>query len=322
MHTPFYRHVFRDAWHGSWRNRSLWILGLFSAFWGVTGLQMVWDWYESVFRESTSVSGYRETVSTFTPPLGPVSFSSIAAFVTLVALCALMLWIVTAARGGVYWALYKTGTQKASPGVFQESLRVGTKRFWPVLWASLAGRVLIGGIFVGIVAVVAAIGAGSMWSIIANTLVIVSATMVALFVGIMTIFTTLGIVVNDMGFMRSFREAYRHLRRHVVVTVESVIFLYLLNAAAGILILVVAAALFFPLLMMLVITSVVSSALALWFIAVPVGVVVLAALLVLSAWYATFEAAAWTSIYRRTYDASPVPKLYRIAALVKAKITR
>ncbi len=322
MHTPFYRHVFKDAWQGSWRNKQLWVLGLLSAFWGVTGLQMVWDWFHTVFQSTAAMHQYRAEIRHFTPPLGHVGFSSVAAFITLVALFALLLWVVTASRAGVFWALYRAGGERAGKNLVHESLRVGTVRFWPVLIANALGRLVISAIFILLLLVVGAIGISSFWSAVGSTIIIITATLGALLIGIMTIFTTLGIVVGDMKISRALRASWQHMRRHWLVTLESVILLYLLNAAVGVFMVVAAAALALPLLMLLVVTSIVSSALSLWLVAVPIGVVILLALLLLGAWYATFEAAAWTSIYRRTEDFAPVPKIYRIAALLKAKFSR
>lgn len=322
MHTPFYRHVFKDAWHGSWRNKQLWVLGLLSAFWGVTGLQMVWDWFHTIFLSTASLHQYRAQMTRFMPPLGHVGFSSIAAFITLVAIVGLLLWVVTASRAGIFWALYRTGADKSPKSLFHESLRVGTVRFWPVLIANAVGRLMICIVFFLLLFVVSVIGINSFWSAVASTMLIIAGTLGALLVGIMTIFTTLGIVVGDMKISRALAASWRHMRRHWLVTLEAIVLLYLLNAAVGIFIVAAAAALALPLLMLLVVSSIVSSSLALWLVAVPIGVVILLALLLLGAWYATFEAAAWTSIYRRTEDFAPVPKIYRIAALLKAKFSR
>jgi hypothetical protein len=151
---------------------------------------------------------------------------------------------------------------------------------------------------------------------------VIIGTLGAILIGVVTIFTTLGIVVNDMKIGRALAASWKHMRRHWLVTLESIVLLYLLNAAVGFFLVIVAAALALPLLILLVVSSIVSSSLALWFVAVPIGVVIILALLVLGAWYATFEAAAWTAIYRRTEGFSPVPKIYRIAALLKAKFGR
>lgn len=283
---------------------------------------MVMDWCRVIFQRTATLDQYREQITRFTPPLGPVSFSSVAAFVTLVSLVALLLWVVTASRGGIFWALYKTGADTASKKLFHESLRVGTVRFWPVLLVSAVGRLLVSLVFFVLLFIVAAIGVQGFWSVVGSTAVVVVGTVGALLVGITTIFTTLGVVVADMKIGRAFAASWRHMRRHCLVTLESIVLLYLLNVAVGFFIVIIAAAIALPLLMLVVISSIVSSSLALWFVAVPIGVVIILALLVLGAWYATFEAAAWTSIYRRTEGFSPVPKIYRIAALLKAKFGR
>lgn len=321
MHTPFYRLVFRDAWHAAWRNKRLWILGLLSAFWGIAGLRMVSGW-KSVIFSKLSLGDLFAREMHIGIPLGPVGLPSIASFVTFVALLALLLWMVTAARGGIFWALSKAGAGELGDGAATKAIHVGTKRFWPVLGVHLLANLAMGGLFIAAVLTAMGVRTVGVFQGVLGWCAVVVFTVAALFVGVVSIFTTIGIVSENLTIAQAWNMAWRHLHRHWLVVLETAGLLYILSAVAAGVMLLVGVSLAFPIFMVLIATSLVASKLALWLIAVPAGIIILAALMVFGALYSTFEAAAWTHLYSRTRENSPIPTVLRLFNVFRARIHR
>ncbi len=309
--SPFYRVLFAQAWRLTWNHKKLWVLGLFSAFWGVSGVQLFMSWLGTFLRDGS--------VFAAVPRLryGVFHWSSLPALISLLAVSAFLLWLVTASRAGLLWGV-REQTRGRLPGI-RDMLTAGTRVFWPVFGVSLIGRWVMGGLFLMFAFyVVHPTRGASLMSFVATSVLL---SIIGMVVSFLTVYATLGVVIRGDRFLESWSHAWKLFRNHWVVTVEMALMLYVLNMLMALTMIIATAVVMMPVMLLLVILSFINAGTGILMIVFfPVLVVASLALIVISAGFTTFQFVCWTLLFLKVEERAVVPKLARLVGALRRRM--
>lgn len=295
--TPIYRVLLKDAWRLSWNNKKLWLLGLLSAAWGVSWTQMI----------SSFVAGGQMGWRNSARMRAVFSWESMAGFVLLVVLSVVILWLVTASRGGLLWAIREAHEGKDT--TIQKSLTHGTARFWPVFLINIIGRWVLGGLFIAFGTLTLRGGTEYAGVFIGS---FVLATIIGLAISFLTIFATMFAVLEKQTVIESWKNAWKLFTKHWLAVIETSCALYLIGVAVGLALIVTGFVIVVPFALLAFITSFLHSMIGFWFIIVPLGIILLALLVLVGALFSTFELATWELLFLRIAKQGIVPKAERV----------
>lgn len=317
-----YRGLVRGAWEITWHKRELWPLGLLAAL-----LMMNGGAFEFITRACLKIASgepysgavyYGQAMMSVITNGDAVSQASL--FFTLVLAVALFaaIALLAVAGGG---ALLKAAAGLAFKKKIsaRAALAAGMEKLGPLLLTQVVGRLTI---FAGFV--LAALGAytiaGSFWGDLVAIGLFVVFSLVALVVSFLMMMTDAGLMIGNERWIEAAHNACRFLRRHWLLSLEMIGFIFLLAVAVAVLTVVGIIILIVPFLLIFLAISSLGALTAAASVAFVYELVVLLGIALIGAMLAVFERAAWGLLYIRLADRGALPKLERLWHLARTKL--
>lgn len=315
-----YREIFKKAFFITWRNKYLWLMGLFTTFLGVGGL------YEATLKNSLVQTNildklqYKTAIVTLYGSIigqniGNLSFLKILGLILagliILALFIASLWIGISSFGGLIFAANHIDGHKKT--TFKKSFLRGHSYFWPLLWINLLGKLLIF-TFLSLTAVAISYllnKANILISIIFLLLFIIFVAF-SIIVSFLVLYASANVILKNEKTFASIKNSWKIFINNWVVSIESGAILFLINviikigAVTSIVILSVP----FMILLMLVfyanLAILSNTIIMLWLFS---G---LLAILFSSALYSSYNIVAWTLIFDKIAKGGILSKLHRV----------
>lgn len=324
--------ILKEAWDVTWRNRALWILGLF-----VTGGASVSTFNYNLnggdienWRSSWTERGFEPITLTGTEiqralddlsrdlnvSLGSVSdwvFWLVAGAVVLLFIGLVFAVLGIAARGGLVHQVNEALSGRKTSA--SAGWRSGFRYFWRLLAVSLL--LALPGLVLASMAAAAFFGFGGLaWlsggeafpGLIGMGMILAMVALAAVPIGIIvSMLREVSIrhaVLGEQGAVDAIKATWSDLWKR-----RGVASMWLVMTLVYIVLAVVAGIILFPLglaVAMIVAGTVVAGGLTMLWLLVPASIIMLAAIMLVKAVFSTFTSAAWTSFYARMERPDPV----------------
>jgi len=309
-----YRDIFRGAWEITWRRRELWALGFLASL-----LMMNGGACEFIIRAVYKISSgdpyvggaalaqsFMGALFTSDPATQLSVFLSLIIFLAVFALVAL----IAVSAGGALLSAAAGRTMKKRSSV-RNAFGAGAGRVGSLLVTQLVGRTVI---FVAFV--LAALGVYS--SIdgafgYATAIILFDIfSLVALAVSFLMMMTNAGIMIGGKRWVNAAHDSFGFFKRHWLISIEMIGFIFLLDLFVGALILAALAIVIAPFTLILIALAAVHVPVAITIISVIFGLLGILIVLVGGSMLAVFENAAWALLYTRLAERGAVSKLERL----------
>ncbi|MDP3244655.1 MAG: hypothetical protein Q8M83_03280 [bacterium] len=307
-----HRHILKDAWQIIWKNKWLWVLGFFAAFWGNAGIFRVFNsLIDSFGRAKGAELGFWQRLQVAPGLNAWPSPWAVAIFIFIVAVLGFVVWITTASRGGLIQVVSDFKKEEKASG--WQALRGGTENFWPILGLSLLGKIIGAALLVGLTALIFKFNLGVAWWLF--PLYIVGFVLLAallIMTSFIVVYALAYVMIGRMSFGKSLNRAIDLFIKNWLISLEMALIVYAISFLLGLGLVVAAMILAMPLLLILVILIFLGLPMAFWAVAIP-GITVFALLfLAAGAAFTTFELTVWVLLFKRLTQGGALAKLVRV----------
>jgi len=296
MPVSIYRQSITHAWQLTWKNKTLWILGLLSVFLGEFGLN---NFAGQILQPNMPSIKYIMPLSQV-----PDAKTAIGLIWIMLILCGLGILIIlaaTIAEGALIFAAanwYKKNSVPSSDQLWKR----GVISFWKVLTINIISKVLLAGLATGgwCIWIKITLLGGSLAGWLSVLLMSVE-IFLALTVACITIFSLCYAVVGGNNLWHSIKRGSQLFKEHVLVSLELSIVLFVLNIFLLLVILVFAAFAFIPSLFIWLIAAVTGQT---WLILVGLftgWILLILFIAIAGAIFNTFSTSAWVYFFMKMH---------------------
>lgn len=308
MTTPLYRQALAQAWQLAWRQKFLWIFGLFAAFLGQLGIIEI---LSKVALATSDIDGYLASVGFSRAGAVSQSAGAVASAETRLLFFWLLAVLLTLGIGLVFAAVVSQGAliHAAAQSVRSKRL-IDTGAAWHAsvghFWRLLAINVIKKGLIIFLAVVVSAsafsiLGGANIGANLVFLLTFVLATVVGLILSFLAVYAAGYVVVEEFSLLDAIASAWKLFTSHWLVSVEVGLLVLLANVILALATLLGFAVFFFP-------------AMLVWFIAIVTGSQALlvagfvlavifftAYILWLGAMFTVFTTSVWTHLFMKMH---------------------
>jgi hypothetical protein len=317
-----YRGIVCAAWDITWRRREFWPLGFLAAL-----LMMNGGAFEFITRACYKIAsgtpydgiiGMSQTVASAVSSGDSLNRASLFIVVLIcLAVYAAIVVLATSAGGGLLKAARELTLRRKLTA--RAAFSSGMGKIGPLLLTQVVGRLVIFSAFV-----LAALGAfttiGNVWGDLAAIALFVIFAIIALTVSFLMMMTDAGIMISGERWVHAAHSAFRFLRRHWLISLEMISFIFLLAVAAALAAVVAAIILLVPFTLLLAALAALHSLGGILFIVFLYEIIILALVILIGAGLAVFERSAWALLYVRLTGNGHSSKIERLWQLARHKL--
>jgi len=317
-----YRGIIRAAWDMTRRQREYWPLGFLAAL-----LLMNGGAFEFIARACLKISSgapFDGVISLSQATMIAIasgdSLSRMSLFIMLMlclAIYAAIVILATAAGGGLIKAASQAALRKNITA--RAALSSGMAKIGPLFLTQIIGRLAIFAAFT-LAALGAFTEAGDAWGNIFAILLFVAFALTALAVSFLMMMTDAGIMISGKGWIHAVHDACRFLRRHWLISIEMIGFVFLVAVGTALAVAAAALVVLIPFTLMLVAVASLHSFSGIMAVTVIYEIIILAAAVIVGAALAVFERCAWSLLYVRLAERGGISKLERFWLLAQRKL--
>lgn len=319
-----YRVVLNSAWVTTWKNKQLWLWGLFVGLLGNAGeYQLIVTAVSRVANREIPPLGISGGILLF--PMGPrvvgglwnaFTLQPFAMFMLLliglivIALAIFFIWLTMVS---VVALIQSTAAIDAGDGAptMSENIDAGSRHFGPVLIVYIFGRLLTWTLLSLLVLLGALAGVDAYigFPFLLTGFIVVLPLLFA--ISFVVRYTMLYVVLRRQGIMDAMESAIALFQRHWLISLELSFFLFLINLLVGIVMVIFIGLLAVPMLIAAIIAW--QTALYTWaFTMAAFGVTLLLIILFLfGSALGTYQWAAWTHLFLKLKERGHLSKLVR-----------
>lgn len=307
-----HRHILKDAWRITWKNKWLWVLGFFAAFWGNAGIfRMFNSLIDSFARTRGAELGFWQKVQAVSSFDVWPSPWALVIFIFTVAVLGFVVWVTTASRGGLVQVV--SDFEKEGKASGWQALRSGTEKFWPVFALSLLAKIISGLLLVGLAALIWQFNAGSVgWLFPLYLIGFVLLAALLILISFIVVYAVAYAVIDKLNFIKSLNNAINLFVKNWLISLEMALIIYVISFLLGLGLVVAGMILAMPLLLILVILIFLGLPTAFWAVAIPGIIVFVLLFLAAGAGFTTFELSVWVLLFKRLTQGGALAKLVRV----------
>ena len=308
MHTPLYRQAAHHAWKLVWKDKWLWVFGLFAAFLGQLGIA---EFLTKVFFATSDVHVYLRTVGIFPAQVADLP-DTVAAFDTRITFIWLLVVLLTLGIGMLFVAVVSHGTiiQATAQSVRRSkqlpdlgmAWHASVGHFWRLLSISVLKKLLLIGLAVVVSsAAFAALEEASVSGSLLFLITFVLSGIVGLVVSFLVVYAAGYVVVEEYPLARAIAAAWRLFVGHWLVSVEVGLLVLLFNVLAALAMFVGFVVFFLPAMLLWLLAAVVGSQMLTVLGLVLAVVLFTAFVMVLGAFFTVFTTAIWMYLFMKMH---------------------
>lgn len=326
---PFYRNILKQAWALTWRNKYLWVFGIFAALLGNGGefeilfnnaganpsqaLFPAWQRMAAtgVFRWST--------LGNIGSLLKNDTLNMLIVLITCLIMLAIIIfvvWLVIVSQAALVNNSAAIIKQKKSS--LKDGWASGAMNFWPVLGLNILVKAVIYTLLV-LVSLPAIFWSGNFSANLFYVLALVAAVPVAIILAFIAKYAIAYVVIGKYKVSRALEQSWSLFRENWLISFEMAIILFAINLLVGLAIVLAILVLAVPFLFLGLIFYYAFSIIGSWLIAVLAFASFLVIVVTMGAALAVFQIAAWTGLFLELDKKGGVSKLVRVVNdMVKA----
>ncbi|MDP2709347.1 MAG: hypothetical protein Q8O93_04900 [bacterium] len=317
-----YRTILKQSWQLTWRNKYLWIFGVFAALLGNGGeLEILFNniganpgqalfpsWHRAI--PSGLFSG--QTLSNIGLLLKQDTFNIILlllACLIMLAVFIFLVWLVVVSQAALVNNSAALINQKKV--AFKDGLNAGILNFWPVLALNIILKAAVY-ILMALIALPLILSGGNFAANIFYAVALVIMVPVAIVMSFIMKYAIAYVVINGSGIFEAIKRSWLLFGRNWLISFEMAVILFLINLLAGLVIILVVLTLAVPFLFLGLIFYYSFSLAGSWLIAALAFASFLIIVVTLGAALAVFQIASWTGLFLELDKRGGVSKISRM----------
>jgi len=317
-----YRPMLKNALSITWRYKYLWFFGLFAALLGNGGaFNYGIKNFSKVESQGVWLTNLSESLKSWKFGFGKIDWYGIftnfdlwgaVLFLLMIVIGLFLLWLSIASQGALVYGIKAAKTQ-----FFNEALRHGSKKFWPLLLVNIilavAIAVLMAIFNLPFVILYLNTGGNVLWQTVIVILSFIVWVPVTIIFYLIAQYAVIYIVNYDKHIAQAIKDAWLLFAKNWIVSLEAGFLLLLINIITSILLVAVVIVLALPFVMLGLLASALASNGFLWFVII-LGILTFIALLFLygAAWN-VFQVSVWIQLFERITGGVVYSKILRWA---------
>ena len=317
-----YRPMLKNALSITWRYKYLWFFGLFAALLGNGGaFNYGIKNFSKVESQGVWLTNLSESLKSWKFGFGKIDWYGIftnfdlwgaVLFLLVIVVGLFLLWLSIASQGALVYGIKAAKTQ-----FFNEALRHGSKKFWPLLLVNIilavAIAVLMAIFNLPFVILYLNTGGNVLWQTVIVILSFIVWVPVTIIFYLIAQYAVIYIVNYDKHIAQAIKDAWLLFAKNWIVSLEAGFLLLLINIITSILLVAVVIVLALPFIMLGLLASALASSGFLWFVII-LGILTFIALLFLygAAWN-VFQVSVWIQLFERITGGVVYSKILRWA---------
>ena len=305
--TSIYRTIFKKSWKITFKNKFLWLFGLFAALAGNGGIYEIFakgfdrisnqgdlllggeNWWH--FLDINQIEKMYEASPLFISMFWGIFFAVLVLSFVLICLSIL-------SRGAIIGSTQKlTGRKKLT---LSDGWKIGAKHFWSLFGLTIFSKAVIFGLLVLITMPVMFFitgGGNFTLSLILYVLSFILFTGLALVVSFVTIFAACFIVLDKKSLVGSISLSLRLFAKNWLTSIEMAILLFLISFGVGLVLIIFTILYLIPVILLLLAFTYLELVFGFWLILCLAVLFWLAIVLGIGAFLATFQLSSWTLLF-------------------------
>jgi len=314
--------MLKNALSITWRYKYLWFFGLFAALLGNGGaFNYGIKNFSKVESQGVWLTNLSESLKSWKFGFGKIDWYGIftnfdlwgaVLFLLVIVVGLFLLWLSIASQGALVYGIKAAKTQ-----FFNEALRHGSKKFWPLLLVNIilavAIAVLMAIFNLPFVILYLNTGGNVLWQTVIVILSFIVWVPVTIIFYLIAQYAVIYIVNYDKHIAQAIKDAWLLFTKNWIVSLEAGFLLLLINIITSILLVAVVIVLALPFVMLGLLASALASNGFLWFVII-LGILTFIALLFLygAAWN-VFQVSVWIQLFERITGGVVYSKILRWA---------
>jgi len=319
-----YRTILKQALNLSWKNKYLWLFGLFASL-TIAGGSIEYQFITQSFGQgvlNSSFQGLDELIgvaaifqSLYAGLIGLFSqniiviINSLTIILLALTLISVFVWLAISSQAAIVDIVKKLivpSKKKIMEPSFRQGLSDGQKHFWPVLGLNIFIRLLISASFFIIsLPLLLMMASNSYTFIIIYTILFVIFVPTALSLSLMVKYAISYTVLEDKSLVVSLEKGVSLFKKNWLISLEVALILFLISLFASFLLLLGMSVILLP----IFITGLFLSATWLAYLAIFIAIMVL---VIFGSFLTTFQITSWTNLYLHLHACKGVAKLERM----------
>ena len=325
--TSLYRQILKKAWYITRKFKYLWPLGIFAAFLGNgSEYQVLFKQISSVSNQPDTITLWKENLNSFLPNLDLSTGNVLLAVLTLVIgliILAFFVWLIISSLGGLIKGV--AGANSDESMTFVGLLKVGSRKFWPLLGLNIVAKAIVYGMLILILTplMIATFAQGNSTT---NLLIIILTFLIfiplTIIVSLAIKYGSAFVVLNNERFWPSFKNGWRLFATNWLVSLEMALILFVINILVGLAFILLSLILFSPFFFFGVIYTIQAPSLFTVLMYISLTLLLIASIII-GALLACFQIGSWTLLYLRlTGGPKAYSKIVRWVATLPEKFRK
>lgn len=323
-----YRKILKKAIQITWKNKYLWFFGLFATLLGVGGEYQMLDKMsenngEQVFFNFKNSLIFQQTAwNNFFENFASNYWNSLLSLIVLIGIIFLFVFILVLAvtsQGAIPHQTEKIINKKEKDITLRSGMMAGQKHFWPILGINILLKVFIGLVFLLMSLPIIFSGGQSMLALCLYIILFIVSIPVILSFSIITKYSVSFMVIKNNKFSESIENAWELFKKNWVTSIEMALLLIVINIIFALAAIIAIFSISAP----FMILSLVFSNFAIFWILVPLALLVLfLAIICIGSMLTTFQISAWTILFLSLIKEKTKSKLLRLKEKEQKKTKR
>lgn len=326
---PFYRNILKQGWRLTWRNKYLWVFGIFAALLGNGGeLEILFNnlggdpgqtlfpsWQRIASTGVFSWQTYANIGNLFRDDTLNTMILLVVALVVL-AVFIFLVWLVIVSQAAIVASSAAIIKQKNN--TLRDGLDAGMLNFWPVLVLNIIIKVVVYILLIAISLPVIFSQDGFSANLF-YILALIIAVPAAIILSFIMKYAIAYVIINKSRVGQALKQAGQLFQANWLISFEMAVILFFINLLIGLAVILVILTLAVPFLFLGLILYYALAAVGSWLIVTLAFSSFLLIVVVVGAALAVFQITSWTSLFLELDKNRGVSKLVRIVnRLIKA----
>lgn len=307
-----YRHILKEAWDITWRNKPLWVLGFLAVFWGDLGAyQSLNAALGNFFPLLPWPPGKNLLPLPALPSATPGGVAAgIAAGLIVLALLAAIVVVATAGRGGLLLAIAKRRARQSIK--LSVAFSRGARAFWTLLAIGILAKLdilLSSSLLTPLVR-----GETQPGQVALFVAAFVAVTLVSLVLAFLGIYASALVMIEGYPLRGAIAESVRMFARNWLVSMELALLLYAVGFIVGLALLIVIFVVSVPFILAGSLIALLNIPFGIWLVVIPALAAYIMLLVLIGSAFVAFQYTTWVLLFMRLRGEGAVAKTIRLTA--------
>ena len=320
-----YRYILKRAWSITWKNKWLWIFGLFAATLGNGGsINILINGLDNVQMQASFLANLKILFSSST--IGEAGnlisqfFQNLTIyytflFILIIIAFIVILYLAITTQGALLISIYNIYKNKQAG--LKKGFEVGKKKFWSIFAANLSGKLLVYLIFfiLSIPFLFLYLKYNNiLWQLVMLVVGFIVFVPFAVIVSFLVKYAVLYLVVENLTFKESVKKAWILFKNNWLVSLEIAVILFVINVVAAAVVIFSYFFIAMPFIALVYLSFQMGIEFMFWIGIIGGSALLLVVIFLLGAILSTYQSAVWVLVFNQLNESVVISKIQRLAA--------